>query len=72
MKHLRVSIFRYLSKNGKMVSFWEIEEREFYFLFNLWTPLYHHGFKSFPSRKEAEEYIRLYKAVCRNWRKISR
>ena len=65
MKRLKADIFRYRTKKGRMHSEWVIYEWEIFG----WTFLHYHGLKTFKTRADADEYIRLYRAVCRNWKR---
>ena len=56
---IRTGVFRYKAKHGKMVTHFTIEK---WTLFG-WEILYHHGFKMYRFRKDAEEFVRLYKSL---------
>jgi hypothetical protein len=66
-KNIRITPFRYRTRKGKTTTEYLIERKDF-FLFG-WEFLFHHGLVKFPTRTEALEYVRLYNAVRKGWRK---
>jgi hypothetical protein len=57
---IRVGVWRYKMKSGKMNTLFVIEKWEFPFG---WEFLSHHGLVAFRKRADAEEYVRLYNSI---------
>lgn len=68
----RIALYRYHNKRGKLVARYVIQCRswEYFPFFICWEPIYHAGrLVSFIYRADAEEWMRLYKAVTKHWRR---
>ena len=67
LNDLRITPFRFKTRKGKMVTEFLIERYEDLILG--WEWLFHHGLVTFPTRTEALEYVRIYNAVRKSWKK---
>lgn len=67
LNDLRVTPWRFKTRKGKMVTEFLIERYESLLLG--WEWLFHHGLVSFPTRAEALEYVRIYNAVRKFWKR---
>lgn len=69
MRRLKVERYRAVRFGHRFTS-WRIAERDGFLGFNtIWI----NGMVySYDTKAEAEEFIRLYRAVCKNWKSISR
>ena len=65
-KNIRITPFRYRTRKGKTRTEFLIELKDFPFG---WEWLFHHGLVYFTTRTEALEYVRIYNAVRKGWRK---
>lgn len=67
LNDLRITPLRFKTRKGKMVTEFLIERYEDLILG--WEWIFHHGLVSFPTRTEALEYVRIYNAVRKSWKK---
>lgn len=67
LNDLRIKPWRFKTRKGKIRTEFLIERYES-LLFG-WDLLYHHGLVTFPTRTEALEYVRIYNAVRKFWRR---